>query len=167
MEKINFNDLPSTDTPINSSNLNQLQKNVENAINGIIESGKWTPTIGVLDETAPTVTYEIQRGYYIKIGRMVYVEFKIRGKITSLNGTNNYACIEGLPYSYHNNCSLGQQAIGIGNLYHLTYNPDNPVFTPYGYKIRIQNTNGAAAASLMVTDTSYFDVGGSGCYMTE
>ena len=33
MEKINFNDLPSTDTPINSSNLNQLQTNVENEIN--------------------------------------------------------------------------------------------------------------------------------------
>lgn len=33
MEKINFKDLPNTDTPINSSNLNQLQTNVENAIN--------------------------------------------------------------------------------------------------------------------------------------
>lgn len=33
MEKINFNDLPNTDTPINSSNLNQLQTNVENEIN--------------------------------------------------------------------------------------------------------------------------------------
>lgn len=39
MQKINFNDLPNTETPINSSNLNQLQTNVENAINGIIESG--------------------------------------------------------------------------------------------------------------------------------
>ena len=39
MEKINFKDLPSTDTPINSSNLNQLQTNVENAINGVVESG--------------------------------------------------------------------------------------------------------------------------------
>ena len=39
MKKINFNDLPNTDTPINSSNLNQLQTNVENAINGVIESG--------------------------------------------------------------------------------------------------------------------------------
>lgn len=32
MEKINFKDLPNTDTPINSSNLNRLQTNVENAI---------------------------------------------------------------------------------------------------------------------------------------
>ena len=32
MEKINFENLPSTNTPINASNLNQLQTNVENAI---------------------------------------------------------------------------------------------------------------------------------------
>ena len=39
MEKINFQDLPSTETPIDSTNLNLLQTNVENAINGVIESG--------------------------------------------------------------------------------------------------------------------------------
>ena len=34
MEKINFEDLPSTKTPIDSANLNLLQTNIENAING-------------------------------------------------------------------------------------------------------------------------------------
>lgn len=33
MEKINFENLPSTNTPINAENLNQLQTNVEDAIN--------------------------------------------------------------------------------------------------------------------------------------
>ena len=33
MEKINFKDLPSKDTPIDSKNLNLLQTNVESAIN--------------------------------------------------------------------------------------------------------------------------------------
>ena len=32
MEKINFQDLPSTSTPLNSANLNQMQDNMENAI---------------------------------------------------------------------------------------------------------------------------------------
>lgn len=32
MDKINFQDLPNTTTPINATNLNQLQTNVENAI---------------------------------------------------------------------------------------------------------------------------------------
>ena len=40
MEKINFEDLPSTDTPIDSTNLNLLQTNVENAINEVAESGE-------------------------------------------------------------------------------------------------------------------------------
>ena len=35
MQKINFQDLPSTTTPINASNLNQIQTNTENAINSI------------------------------------------------------------------------------------------------------------------------------------
>ena len=39
MEKIFFEDLPSTNTPINSANLNQMQDNMESAINGIVESG--------------------------------------------------------------------------------------------------------------------------------
>lgn len=44
MEKINFNDLPSTDTPINSSNLNQLQTNVENEINFIDNKFNYSTT---------------------------------------------------------------------------------------------------------------------------
>lgn len=50
MEKINFENKPSTDSPINATNLNTMQDNVENGINdvqanlenkinGIIESG--------------------------------------------------------------------------------------------------------------------------------
>lgn len=36
MQKINFQDLPSTSTPIDSTNLNLLQQNVEEAINELI-----------------------------------------------------------------------------------------------------------------------------------
>ena len=36
MEKITFKDLPSTDTPINSTNLNLLQINTEDAINEVL-----------------------------------------------------------------------------------------------------------------------------------
>lgn len=38
MDKINFQDLPNTSTPINASNLNLLQSNIENAL-GNIQSG--------------------------------------------------------------------------------------------------------------------------------
>lgn len=39
MQKIDFKNLPDTDTAINAENLNQVQTNVENAINGVVESG--------------------------------------------------------------------------------------------------------------------------------
>lgn len=39
MEKIVFEDLPSTNTPLNAKNLNQLQENIENAMSSIVESG--------------------------------------------------------------------------------------------------------------------------------
>ena len=39
MEKIVFENLPSTKTPINAKNLNQLQENIENAMSSIVESG--------------------------------------------------------------------------------------------------------------------------------
>lgn len=38
MQKINFENLPSTSTPLNATNLNQLQTNIENAINNILIS---------------------------------------------------------------------------------------------------------------------------------
>ena len=38
MTKITFENLPSTNTPLNATNLNQLQTNVENAINEFTES---------------------------------------------------------------------------------------------------------------------------------
>lgn len=39
MTKINFTNLPDTSTPLNATNMNALQTNVENAIGEIVESG--------------------------------------------------------------------------------------------------------------------------------
>lgn len=45
MEKIEFEDAPSTATPIDADNLNQVQTNVENALDNkteIIATEEWT-----------------------------------------------------------------------------------------------------------------------------
>ena len=39
MQKINFQNLPSTTTPINATNLNAIQTNVENVFNGVEPTG--------------------------------------------------------------------------------------------------------------------------------
>ena len=42
MQKITFENLPSTNTPINATNLNAMQTNTENAISGVVEYGSGT-----------------------------------------------------------------------------------------------------------------------------
>ena len=167
MEKINFNDLPNTDTPINSSNLNQLQTNVESAINEIGESGSWTPSIGADGETFPTVTYGNRRGLYKKIGKMVYVEFYVDGKITALNGTNNYAIVNGLPFSVHSNSYFGQSCLHLGSLYNIVENPDAITLILNGNKVRIQTFFGASGGKLITSGTKNFLISGSGWYMID
>ena len=54
MEKINFKDLPSTETPIDSTNLNNLQDNVENAINEVNYKGGELIAYGIITSTAST-----------------------------------------------------------------------------------------------------------------
>lgn len=45
MDKINFQNLPNTTTPVNATNLNQLQDNIENTLNTYSTTetiiGKW------------------------------------------------------------------------------------------------------------------------------
>lgn len=40
MDRIDFEDLPSEDTPVNATNLNLLQTNIENALNNAIKEMK-------------------------------------------------------------------------------------------------------------------------------
>ena len=54
MEKINFKDLPSTETPIDSTNLNNLQDNVENAINEVNYKGGELIAYGIITSNAST-----------------------------------------------------------------------------------------------------------------
>lgn len=156
MQKINFvnNQAPA----LNADNLNQLQTNVENAING--DDQTWTPTINTLEEVAPTITYTTQSGRYIRVGNLIYIRFYIRGKITALNGTNNYAVIEGLPVSIGG--TFGTKVIPIGILYGLLVDDTNANFLISGNKIRIQMNYGAGAGTLKVTPANYFEIAGCG-----
>lgn len=90
MEKINFQDYPSTDTPINSTNLNTLQNNVETELEKLnlmfkiqtfdgsaysvpANNGQYTFTISI---TVPT-------GYKILCTQHYYVS----------GGASGYACL--------------------------------------------------------------------------
>lgn len=127
------------------------------------ENGTWTPKLSCVGESAPTYSTTIVRGNYKKIGNLIFISFLIRGKITALNGTNNYAHVTGLPFT-PKDYNIGEQSLGIGIIYGATSSDVNMTMGINGGGIRIQNENGATAASWKITSTSYFEIGASGWY---
>jgi len=60
------------------------------------EEGNWTPTIEATG-TAPTVTYTVNTGSYVKIGRMVHVTMSI--VVNTFSGGTGDIRIAGLPFN--------------------------------------------------------------------
>ena len=58
MQKINFQDLPNTTTPVNADNLNELQENVENSIDSIVPFSE-QEGLGATDDLDDYRTYGI------------------------------------------------------------------------------------------------------------
>lgn len=167
MDKINFQNLPNTTTAVNAANLNLLQDNVDNGKEDKMISSTWTPTLNTIENAAPTVTYTTRSGHYYKIGSLVFISFYIRGTITALTGTNNFATITGLPVAPRG-VSLGENVLSTGVVYNCIQDDTAPVILDIsgsGNRIQIQNSSGSGALKWKVTPTSgYFELGGSGWY---
>lgn len=131
-----------------------------------MKTGTWTPTIGALNETDPTVTYTHQRGNYTKIGKMVFISLYLRGRITSLKGTNNYACIKGIPFTAKD-YAMGQQSFGIGVIYNFVTSSTDLSLGINSQVIRVQNSYGAGASNLKLSGNTDFEIGCSGWYEME
>ena len=104
-------------------------------------------------------------GKYERIGKLVFVDFYVRGKITKLNGTENYAVIEGLPFVSRDKY-FGQQSLNVALVYSLLEDNLNVAFIPQDRKIRIQALE-SSAKKLKITNTNYFEIAGSGWYETD
>ena len=79
---------------IDSSGITHSRELLSTILNKIpYTEGRWTPKL----ENA-TVTYTRQNGRYIKIGKMVFVWWSIRGTISEVTGTG-YSQFSGLPYN--------------------------------------------------------------------
>ena len=75
------------------------------------EEGTWTPTL-LGDGTNPSVTYSGDTGgFYIKIGRLVYLTGTIR--TTAISGGSGALLVGGLPFS-NSDRSQGDNSDGIG-----------------------------------------------------
>ena len=60
------------------------------------EEGTWTPTLLDTSETI-SITYTTQAGRYVKVGRMVYLEFRI--KVATVSGGSGDVQVMGLPFT--------------------------------------------------------------------
>ena len=125
-------------------------------------TGTWIPELTCLNENAPTITYTYQRGTYIKTGNMVFLKFAIRGKITALNGTNNYATIN-LPFEADVKDGIYVSLV-VSSMYDLLTSDTNAMLKITNDHIKIQTNYGAYAGVYKVTSKNYFDISASGWY---
>ena len=154
-------------TKLNQSTMTEFQNNIENGKQDKMEEGTWTPTLTTLEGKAPTMEYSIKQGTYKKIGKLVYLSFYIRGKITKLNGTDNYAVITGIPYS--SSKTMMESILNVGGLYQMLESDTNVNALINGDIIRVQMQYGEIAGKLKVTPTDgagYFEISASGWYET-
>lgn len=152
-------------TKLNQSTMIEFQNNIESGKQDKMVEGTWIPSINTVENKAPTITYTTQVGKYERIGKLVFVDFYVRGKITKLNGTENYAVIEGLPFVSRDKY-FGQQSLNVALVYSLLEDNLNVAFIPQDRKIRIQALE-SSAKKLKITNTNYFEIAGSGWYETD
>ena len=70
------------------------------------EEGTWTPALG-RGGTAPTLTYNYQRGTYTKIGRQVTLMWDISATITNSGTAGQLVLIQGLPFTVGSDTNTG------------------------------------------------------------
>ena len=133
MQKITFENLPSTDTPLSAANLNELQDNVEDAID---EAGV------VVSPTEPTTDRKkvwLQKGKNLFNGNAlgaitsVGVTATPTGSKIKLNGTTTTA---GGIYTTQYLCNLK------AGKYKLSYSIESGTVSTAGYAILLRKSNG-------------------------
>lgn len=155
-----------------SNNFNINKPLYVNGYNMTPTTGSWTPTVINDSGTNPTVTYTYRYANYYKIGRMCFIYFYIRGVITNVGTTTAGARIGGLPFKASGSSSF-QNTIPMSvcyNAFTCKVASFMPMVSNTYANIRDVNNEGASVAYWKVTPTGtygYFELGGSGVYITE
>ena len=101
----------------------QLQTNAAGMTSETLDSyeeGTWTPTIN----TGYTVSYNLQAGRYIKVGKLVTVWLVIDTQTISGSSSDTYAEVEGLPFTVRNAPYI-DTAFTVGWEYNLSNSVDH------------------------------------------
>jgi hypothetical protein len=124
------------------------------------EEGTWTPAIGLLG----TISYSNQSGRYVKIGKVVWIEFYITYSSTDTTQDANTLFINGLPFTSSSSgalgtsCMLTERVYGINsptvpNTFHISAVGNSTSLLTYQ-----NNYNGG------ITNASYFVSNVRSCY---
>ena len=86
------------------------------------EEGTWTPVWGSTTGEITNITYNVQSGWYTRIGRVVYVHCRLRSSATDTSGAGGGLLVSGLPFVVRN-----PQGTGGAAAYSLIDFPDTTV----------------------------------------
>lgn len=180
---VQFNNLKIGGTEVINSN-RQIQN-----ITGIDfspSSGTGTPSSNLLDDyeegtflpvykatvTDPTTTgyYTLREGFYIKIGKLVHINLRIRGEISSVGSGN--AILGGLPFTVDSTAG-STSSLSIGYFENWTTNgPTLAMADENTTTIALFRDNGASGTRITVSNyktgnASYNEVFLAGTYLTN
>lgn len=169
----------------------ELSKDSNNKVDvswsSLVTQGTWTPYLGGENSgniKNPTVNYEYRYGYYLKLGKLCYISFKLKLKILSLADTSvpNYAFIGDLPFNGAtssgqewaitvNEFAQGNNAGG-GNPYIPDVNNNTTIsfwINSGSNRISLEHHNGIGAIHLAVSSDPNQNlwISGSGIYPTD
>lgn len=146
MKKIKFEDLPSQNSPINATNLNQMQDNIENAINN---TGEWQD-LEIINGWENYDTSIFYPGQIKKDKSRIY----LRGVLKLDNKTDNI--IAYLPEEYRPEKALMLPAIT--NITHETQEARRLTVYPDGRVLFSYETTITEVTGYVSIDGLYFDI---------
>lgn len=111
MQKINFQNLPNTTTPVNASNLNAIQTNAENEFNKLFNKNDASLLTDATRIPITPLAGSNYSGYgnsfYYKIGSRVHVHLGLQGLTPNTNQT-----VFSPPTGYKPVTSIGSAGVG-------------------------------------------------------
>ena len=132
----------------------QIQTNASGMTSETLDSyeeGTFTPTINLTTTPISGITYTAQNGYYVKVGRLVYVSMWITWS-SRTNASSSTASIS-LPVT-SNNASGYRGAIHVST--------ENCTYADYGFDSSSTRNIGAMAGTHLNTNVNYMEISFTG-----
>ena len=107
---------------LNQTNTSATDASATSTVLDHYEEGTWTPTWGSTTGSITNVTYNVQSGWYTRIGRVVYVHCRLRSTATDTSGAGGGLLVNGLPFPVRS-----PQGTGGAAAYSLVDFPDTTV----------------------------------------